>query len=167
MKRVILILIPLLMVACLCSCTTDKQDSEAITVTPNTTTQAESSPAQEEVAQMNIFYIKANGTTFTAELADNSSARVFYELLAEGDLTLDLSDYGNFEKVGPLGHTLTRNDTQITTQPGDIILYQLTIYYDTNSWSFTRLGKINNVTKSELLEVFGSGDVTVTISLNK
>lgn len=81
-----------------------------------------------------------------------------------------MSDYANFEKVGPLGFSLPRNDKSITTTPGDIILYQgnqITIYYDTNSWNFTKLGKIENVTQEELKEILGNGDVTVTFSLNK
>ena len=79
-----------------------------------------------------------------------------------------MHDYGHFEKVGTLPWTLPTNDTQITTEPGDIILYQgnqLTIYYDTNTWNFTKVGKIEDVTKEELLEVLGEGDVTVQIYL--
>jgi len=78
---------------------------------------------------------------------------------------LELHDYGSFEKVGPLPWDLPRNDESITTVPGDVILYQgnqITIYYDENTWNFTRLAKIGNVTKDELLEVFGPGNVTVT-----
>lgn len=78
------------------------------------------------------------------------------------------TDYSNFEKVGALGHTLPRNDESITTQAGDIILYQgnqVTIYYDTNTYSFTRLGKIEGVTQDEMKSVLGSGNVTVTLSI--
>ncbi len=99
----------------------------------------------------------------TATLADNSSAMAFYELLEKGPVTIRMTDYGNFEKVGPLGTKLPRNDTQITTQAGDIILYQgnqITIYYDTNSWNFTRLGKVDEVTQAELKKILGKGDVT-------
>ena len=99
----------------------------------------------------------------TATLADNSSARAFYELLRHAPLTIKMNDYGNFEKVGPLGTSLPRNDTQITTSAGDIILYQgnqITIYYDTNSWSFTSLGKVDGVTQAELKKILGKGDVT-------
>ncbi len=113
-------------------------------------------------------YITVNGTTLTAVLEDNSSAAAFVELLKQGDITIDMSDYGNFEKVGSLGTSLPRNDEQITTEAGDLILYQgnsITIYYDTNSWSFTRLGKIENVTSEELKSVLGSGDVTAVFSL--
>jgi hypothetical protein len=72
------------------------------------------------------------------------------------------------EKVGPLGMDLPRNDEQITAEAGDIILYQgsaLVIYYAPNSWNFTRLGKINNVTAEELREILGDGNVTITLSL--
>ena len=81
-----------------------------------------------------------------------------------------MSDYGNFEKVGPLGQSLPTNNQQITTGAGDIILYQgnqITIYYDRNSWNFTRLGKINGVTSRQLRDILGSGDVSVPFSLEK
>lgn len=112
--------------------------------------------------------ITAGDTAFTAALADNSSAEALKELLARGPLTIDMSDYAGMEKVGTIGTSLPGNDEQITTGAGDIILYQgnsLVIYYDTNSWNFTRIGKIEGVTGEELLEAFGSGDVTVTFSL--
>ena len=129
----------------------------------------EQSQGEEEtgVAQ-HQFYITANETTFTAVFADNSSAQALMELLEQGDLTVAMSDYGGFEKVGSLGSQLPQNNEQITTAPGDVILYQgssITIYYDTNSWNFTRLGKIEDVTKEELLAALGAGDVEVTFSL--
>jgi len=104
----------------------------------------------------------------TATLADNSSATAFYTLLKKGPLTVDMHDYGSFEKVGPLGTSLSRNDSQITTTAGDIILYQgnqITIYYDTNSWNFTRLGKVDGVTQAELKKILGKGDVTAVFSV--
>ena len=110
----------------------------------------------------------------TATLADNSSATSFYELLKQGPVTIKMTDYGNFEKVGPLGTKLPRNDTQITTQAGDIILYQgnqITIYYDTNSWNFTRLGKVvsasstTSITQAELKKILGKGDVTAVFEI--
>jgi hypothetical protein len=106
----------------------------------------------------------------TATLADNSSATAFYELLEKGPVTIKMHDYGSFEKVGSLGTSLPRNDTQITTAAGDIILYQgnqITIYYDTNSWNFTRLGKVDEVTQAELKKILGKGDVTAVFSVMK
>ena len=90
-------------------------------------------------------------------------------LLAEGDLTIEMSDYGNMEKVGPIGQSLPRNDEHITTSPGDLILYQgsnLVIYYATNTYTFTRLGRIDNVEEDELRTALGVGSVTVTLSLD-
>ena len=105
---------------------------------------------------------------FYANLEDNSSAKAFIEKLSPQELKLDLHDYGNFEKVGNLPWELPRNDEQITTEPGDVILYQgnqLTIYYDENTWDFTRIAKIGNTTREELLSAFGEGDVSVTMNL--
>ena len=104
----------------------------------------------------------------TARLADNSSAVAFYELLKKGTVAIKMRDYGSFEKVGSLGTSLPRNDTQITTEAGDIILYQgnqITIYYDTNSWNFTRLGKVDGVTQAELKKILGKGDVTAVFEI--
>lgn len=103
---------------------------------------------------------------FLASFEDNSSAREFQELLAQEPLTIQMEDYGGFEKVGALDSTLTRNDQRITTQPGDVILYQgnqVTIYYGTNTWSFTRLARITDLTG--LTDALGNGTVQVTFSL--
>ena len=112
--------------------------------------------------------MEVNGKIYYPELMDNASAEAFFEKLEEGELVVDLHDYGNFEKVGSLPWELPRNDEKITTVPGDIILYQgnqITIYYDENTWDFTRLAKINYVTIEELLDVLGEGDVTVSFWL--
>jgi hypothetical protein len=103
-----------------------------------------------------------------ATLVENSSVEALNAALSEGPLTVNMRDYGSMEKVGSLGMDLPRNDEQITTSAGDIILFQgnaLVIYYAPNSWNFTRLGKINNVTAEELREILGDGNVTITLSL--
>ena len=115
-------------------------------------------------------YIKIDNKILTVALENNSSVNELVEKLKQEDITIEMSDYANFEKVGSLGFSLPRNDKDITTMPGDIILYQgnqITIYYDTNTWNFTKLGKIENITQKELKEILGNGDVTVTFSLNK
>ena len=111
-----------------------------------------------------------NGKSLSIRPEKNSSAEAFIEALRKSDITVEMHDYGNFEKVGPLGRTLPRNDERITTEPGDVILYQgnqITIYYDVNSWSFTRLGKVQQLSQDELKEILGKGDVTVTFSLKQ
>lgn len=128
-------------------------------------TQTEDIPMKETQ-----FYIKANGTTFVADFTDNSSADALRELLRKSDLSIDMHDYGSFEKVGSIGQSLPQKDTQTSTTTGDIVLYQgdqIVIFYGNNSWSYSRLGKIQNVTKDDLLSVFGKGNVTVTFSLSE
>ena len=106
--------------------------------------------------------------TLTATLVNNSSANALYNLLKRAPVTIKMSDYSNFEKYGPIGISLPRNDTKITTTAGDIILYQgnqIAIYYDTNSWNFTRLGKLDGVTQAELKRILGKGDVTAVFEI--
>ena len=112
-----------------------------------------------------------NGTSkraLTATLYDNSSSRVLVDLLKKGSVTIDMHDFSNFEKVGDLPVTLPRNDTPTDTDAGDLILYlgkRFVIYYDKNSWDFTPLGKIDNVTKAELKKILGKENVTAVLSL--
>lgn len=137
----------------------NKGEGEAVQGTP--------SNSNEEETEMTI-NIQVGEHLLTAELTKNSSTEALLELLAEGSVTIEMSDYGNMEKVGSLPDSLPRNDEPISTDAGDLILYQgdsFVIYYDTNSWNFTRLGKIKNITKDELKDILGSGDVTVVLSL--
>jgi hypothetical protein len=82
-------------------------------------------------------------------------------------LTVQLSMYGGFEQVGPLGTSLPRDDVQTTTQAGDIVLYsgnQIVVFYGSNSWAYTRLGRITDKTADEMKALLGNGDVAITIS---
>ena len=88
-------------------------------------------------------------------------------MVSEKPLTVHMDDYGGMEKVGDIGTSLPRNDRDTRTGPGDIILYlgtNIVIYYDRNHWNFTRLGRILDVTESELRRVLGKGGVTVTFT---
>ena len=120
----------------------------------------------EAIQPVPTLVIEINDIRFYVSPEDNSSAQALVEKLSTGEMEIDMHDYGGFEKVGELPWTLPRNDVSITTKPGDILLYQgnqLTIYYDENTWSFTRLAALDSVTKEELLDVFGDGDVTVKL----
>ena len=125
----------------------------------------------EKQTTMNKMYITINGQTLTATLADNTSAQALMEALKQAPITYEAHDYGDFEKVGPLGQSFPENNESITTEPGDIILYQgsnLCLYYDTNTWTFTRIGKIEGKTQAELKQILkaGEGNITVTLSLD-
>ena len=113
--------------------------------------------------------LKVGGNTMTATLTDNEATRELTKLLEHGDITIRMSDYGGFEKVGALPQSLPTSNTQITTVPGDIMLYQgnqMVIFYGSNSWSYTRLGKIDGATAGSLKQFLGNGDVTLTLSLD-
>ena len=114
--------------------------------------------------------ITIGGTTVTATLVENTSTAALLTLLGQGPLTYEAHDYGDFEKVGNIGHTLPQNNEDITTSAGDIILYQGTsicLYYDVNNWDFTRLGRIDGLSASEIRTFLkaGEGNVSVTLSL--
>lgn len=118
----------------------------------------------------NTLKLTVNGHSFTATLVKNSSTEALMKQLAQGSVDIRMDDYGNMEKVGSLGFSLPRNDRQTTTAPGDLILYQgnsFVIYYDTNSWNFTRLGKVDGVSsRNEMLDLLGGkGEVIVTLSV--
>ena len=118
----------------------------------------------------NTIRLTVNGRSFSATLTENSSTDSLRKHLERGNLNIQMSDYGNFGKVGSLGFSPPRNDRQITTGSGDLILYQgnsFSIYYDTNTWNFTRLGKVDGIsTREQMLELLGgAGDVTVTLAL--
>ena len=125
-------------------------------------------PNPEEVTKM---FITINGNKIEVELAQNSSVEALVERLKKGDITYTANDYGGFEKVGNLGFSLPTSNTEITTQAGDVILYagnQIVLFYGSNTWSYTRLGKINGYSDSELSSLLGAGlgSIQVTISLN-
>ena len=134
---------------------------------PDVTDKTEQSKEDKPMKQAQ-FYITAQRITFTADFAESDSADALRELLGDGDLTISMSDYGSFEKVGSIGKSLSRKDTQISTAVGDIMLYQgnqIVIFYGENSWSYSRLGRIEDVSADNLLAAFGNGDIDVTFSL--
>lgn len=121
-----------------------------------------------KIAMTNQINIQIGDKVLTATLIDNSSVDALKKELSKGPIVVNMRDYSNMEKVGSLGMNLPRNDQQITTEAGDLILFQgssFVIYYAPNSWNFTRLGKIDMVGAEELKEILGSGDVTITLSL--
>ena len=112
--------------------------------------------------------VKINDEVFDVKLENNSATQEFINELKKGNITVNASEYGGFEKVGDLGFSLPTSDENIGTAPGDIVLYQgdkISLFYGSHSWSYTKLGKIDNVGSNKLKEVLGSGDVTLEFSL--
>ena len=117
-----------------------------------------------------IIKITISGKTLPMKIDDNTATKTLVEALREASITYEAHDYGGFEKVGPLGRSLPTSDTQITTQAGDVILYsgnQIVLFYGSNTWSYTRLGKIQYDSLDELKSFLkaGEGNISVTLSL--
>lgn len=112
--------------------------------------------------------VQVGDVSFTAALEENDAVSALIEMMEEGPVTIEMDDYSGFEKVGPLGTSLPASNSQTTTQAGDIVLYQgnqIVMFYGSNSWSYTRIGHITDLTGWE--EALGSGSVTVTFSLEE
>jgi hypothetical protein len=112
--------------------------------------------------------VQINEDIFDVELENNSAAQEFIKELKKGNITVNATEYGGFEKVGELGFSLPASDENINTEPGDIVLYQgdkVSLFYGSHSWSYTKLGKIDNISSNELKEVLGQGNVTLVFSL--
>lgn len=106
-------------------------------------------------------------TEVAVDWEENESVDALLRLASAEPLAVPMSRYGGFEQVGSLGASLPRNDAQTTTQAGDIVLYsgnQIVVFYGSNSWAYTRLGRITDKTAAELAALLGNSDVTLTLS---
>ncbi len=108
-------------------------------------------------------HMKINNVPAAVEWEENNSVRALRENLP---VTVKMSMYGGFEQVGSLGRNLPRDDKRITTKAGDIVLYsgnQIVIFYGSNTWAYTKLGRITDKTQAQLTELLGKSDVKLTI----
>ena len=183
MKRVIAIATASLFILCMTSCSRlETFISEPTTVVASESTTSastiidtvieeseENATTQTESSEMETaMVLRINDQVVGVEWEDNESVESLKELASKGTITIDMSMYGGFEQVGPIGSTLPSNDEQITTESGDIVLYsgnQIVIFYGSNSWAYTRLGKVQDMSASELEGLLGNGDVTLTITI--
>ena len=111
-----------------------------------------------------------NGTQIPVDWEDNESVEALKDLAAEAPLTIQMSPYGGFEQVGPIGTSLPRNDEQTVTEPGDLVLYsgnQIVVFYGSNSWAYTRLGRIRDMDQAALTELLGADAVSLGISCSR
>ena len=127
--------------------------------------------AKAETPTMDKMYITIGGQTQSVTLVNNTATQELVAALQNAPITVTLND-NHFEIWGSLGKSLTMKNEQITAQPGDIVLYNgsnICIFYDSNSWSYTRLGKIDGLSESELRTFLKAGEsnISVTLSLSK
>lgn len=143
---------------------------EPLVVEPPQEQQKENPEENRDDTMPDEIKISVSGKTLPVKIEDNMATKALVEALRGSSITYEADDYGGFEKVGPLGLTLPANNSRITTQPGDVILYsgnQIVLFYGSNTWSYTRLGKIQYESLNELKSFLkaGEGIISVTLSL--
>ena len=156
MKKLVLCLLCCLI--CLCGCAAAPQAPEQ--------TDGNLEQTEKDNKEGIKMHIQIGEHSFTATLEDNAATRELVQMMQEKPVTIQMNDYAGFEKVGPLGKSLTTDNRQTTTSPGDIVLYngdQIVMFYGANSWSYTRIGKVDDLSGWE--KALGSGSITAVFSL--
>ncbi len=126
-------------------------------------------PTMEDRNMNQAMYLSINGTPVDVTWEDNQAVDELFSTAQEGTITVYTSAYGGFEQVGPLPKSFSRSDVQMTTVPGDIVLYsgdQIVLFYGSNSWSYTKLGHIEGLTESELADFLDKESVAVEIAIS-
>ena len=114
--------------------------------------------------------ITIGGVTQSVTLADNVATHALIENLSQAPVTVSLDTNGDFEIWGPLGFSLPTANEYIDGQPGDVVLYSgsnICIFYGSNSYNYTRLGRIDGLSASALKTFLkgGQNNISVTLSL--
>ena len=164
MKVTLLILPIFLLAACLSSCNSTRPTTNEAGSSTNENQESENESNEDENEMKLKLEIK--GYEFDVTLEENDASHELVEMARNEQITINFEDYGGFEKVGPLGRSLTTDNTRITTKPGDIVLYQgnqIVMFYESNTWSYTMLGHVDDLTYWE--EALGDDDVVATFTL--
>ncbi|MCH5268554.1 MAG: hypothetical protein J1E62_09450 [Lachnospiraceae bacterium] len=154
MKKLFILFMALVIILGITACGSTNQTSETAVETEGT-----------KSMKMNV---KIGDRSFIATLEDNVATRELIEMMEEAPISISMSDYSGFEKVGSLGRSLPTDNQETTTSAGDIVLYNgnnIVMFYGSNSWSYTRIGKIDNLSDWE--EALGSGSITAVFTLAK
>jgi hypothetical protein len=156
-------LIFLLMLLMLTACAgADKAQEPQESEVPDQNTES-----TEEIDEMTSITMKINEEEVAVTWEDNESVKALAKLASDAPLVIDTSMYGGFEQVGPIGTVLPSSDVNITTNPGDIVLYtgsNIVVFYGNNSWDYTKLGHIENKSADELADLLGNNNVTITLT---
>ena len=164
-KRFVPVLCAVMTALLSAGCQSETPSAPEVTEEPVQESQAVQ-PETTEVSAMDELCLKIGEEVLEVRWEDNESVEFLKEAVKDEPLTVELSMYGGFEQVGSLGMNVPRNDSDTVTQSGDIVLYsgnQIVVFYGSNSWAYTRLGHIENRSQSELRDLLGNGDVTLTL----
>ncbi|SFR84206.1 cyclophilin-like fold protein [[Clostridium] aminophilum] len=177
-KRIVAILVVFLVLLTGCKANSSgdfQEDDNAVqmesgvqTATNESKEQAKMKKTDESTLADNQIRVTVGSSSFIVNLEDNETAKALKEMLSDEDLTISASNYGGFEKVCQLGKTLPREDKQITTEAGDVMLYsgnQIVFFYGANSWSYTRIGKVEASSIEELESMLSGSETEITLSI--
>lgn len=156
-KTVIWLILSVMLIS-LSSCTDNKENART-----ENTTQTESS----QKGDYKMMKMKIDDTYVNVKWEDNESVRELCDMLGSGPISIEMSMYGGFEQVGDLPASISSEDRRISTESGDIMLYQsrsIVVFYGNNSYSYTRLGHVTDKNASELKKLLGNKDVTITLT---
>ncbi|QTQ16874.1 cyclophilin-like fold protein [Treponema parvum] len=112
--------------------------------------------------------MQIDGTVLDVEWENNNTVKELKEELKQGEVTIRLSKYSDFEQVGELGKTYSSSDKRIAAEAGDIMLYsgnKIVVFYGANTWEYTRIGKIKNLSKEEIKRLLSNSDVVLKIKM--
>ena len=145
------------------------QTNDTAAEEPEEVQQEEETETEQEQTEMTM-RMKIDDIQVEVEWQENDSVQALEEIASAELLSIQMSMYGGFEQVGPIGTVLPSADEQTVTDSGDIVLYsgdQLVVFYGSNSWAYTRLGHITDKTAEEMRELLGNGDVTITVYMEE
>ena len=144
--------------------------SQAPTITDSITPPAETETIPSEaVPQETVLVLSVNGHELDVRWENNETVKELTSYTQEKSIVVNTTRYGGFEQVGSLPQVFSRNDVQLTTEPGDIVLYsgdQLVLFFGSNSWSYTKLGHIEGLSQDELSELLGGSSAVIEIQSN-
>ena len=126
----------------------------------------EESVINDEEKNMKLYF---NDIEIPVKWEDNQTVQELMKEAGNGDIIVQMSMYSDNEQFGTLGKKYTRDDKQTTTHNGDIVLYsgdKIVVFYGSNSWAYTRLGKMN-IPESDVTELLSNGDITLKITIAK
>ena len=116
----------------------------------------------DNIPEEEIMKLEIDENVLDVSWNNNASVTALNEIKP---LTINMHLYGGFEQVGSIGQSIVSDDKEITTKPGDIVLYssnQIVVFFGTNTWRYTKLGHIN-LSDSELNTLLNKSNVTLKI----
>lgn len=155
MKKRIAIMLCLAFVCCAGGC--EKETAQS------TASSTETEVQEEEAVTMKLYI---NDTEVPVVWENNAAVEALAAEAGKGDIVVKMSMYGGNEQFGPLGKSYPASNHQVTTSNGDIVLFnndQIVVFYGSNTWSYTRLGKMA-LPEDEVTELLSNGDITLRLT---